>query len=124
MNCCKIQNIDRKKLWQMLGLTALCTFVSVTLSIIVTMIVNSFIVKKANLKQTLQELFPEYDWEFTGIYQSMRRVVFTIYFQPGFVEDYPDAEARLRDALIQRSPGLADMRMEIVFRHREEFNAG
>jgi len=124
MKICKICKPENKKLRQILGLTVLCTAVSVTLSLVVTALVSSLIIKKAKLKQTLQELFPEYDWEFTGTYQSLNRVIFTIYFQPGFVEDYPDAETRLREALLQRSPGLANLKMELVFRHREEFNAG
>lgn len=124
MKCCKVPDVDRKKVLQVLGLTALCTVVSVFLSIVATIISKAMMIKRVHLKQTLQELFPEYDWEFTGTYQSLKKVVFTIYFQPGFVEDYPDAEAKLREALLEKCPALRKVNMELVFRHREDFPTG
>lgn len=119
----QLADSERKKLARFLGMTLLSTALSVAMSILATFIVGTVTVKKARLKQTLLELFPDYGWEFTGTHQTLRKVAFTIYYQPGFTSAHPDAEDRLREALVQNSPGLAKMKLELVFLPVEYFSA-
>ncbi|MDP2402061.1 MAG: hypothetical protein Q8M66_08785, partial [Actinomycetota bacterium] len=100
MKACKNCPELWKKLAPAAGLAILCTAVSVTVSLVVTALVCAHIVKAARLKESLIKLFPDYDWEFTGIYQSLNRVCFTVYYQEGFLGNHPDAEERLREALL------------------------
>ncbi|MDZ4181834.1 MAG: hypothetical protein U1B83_03070, partial [Candidatus Cloacimonadaceae bacterium] len=91
MKACKNCPELWKKLAPAAGLAILCTAVSVTVSLVVTALVCAHIVKAARLKESLIKLFPDYDWEFTGIYQSLNRVCFTVYYQEGFLGNHPDA---------------------------------
>lgn len=76
---------------------------------------------RAHLKDTLRKLFPAYDWEFTGRYVRLNRIIYRIYCTEGFNLEYPNAEEILRAELLAGTPRLAKLKLEIEFLPIAEF---
>lgn len=115
MSCCK------RSLPKTILVTLALTVVSVFLSLIATGMVSYSIARKGKLKACLKTLFPQHEWEFTGIYTHFKHICFTVFYPDGFDPISTDAEAKTREMLLQNSPGLAKLRFKVAFLPMSDF---
>lgn len=111
----------RKKIAKFIGWTLLSTAVSVFFSLVATYALSLRASKKVNLKERPRELFPGYDWEFTGTFTHLKQIRYTIYCPAGFMLEYPNAESLLRTSLLEHYPDLAKLKVEVSFLPLSEF---
>ena len=105
--------------FEMLKKPLLYALLSATLSLIATFsaLIISLVLalKKARLKESLYELFPDYNWEHIGTYVTLKGITLKIYFDPGFFDSFPECASMLREKLIENSPSLENTSLEIDF---------
>jgi hypothetical protein len=96
--------------------------ISVLMSVIATLIANIivlvFAARKARLKETLQRLFPDFNWDCTNTIVFFGTVRFEICYDDGFPIAHPEAEGLLREALLENAPELGKVKLDLVWKPR------
>lgn len=111
-----------KKTYKALIFSILGAAAGMVLALGFKVIRNVKLIKTADLKGTLAELFPHQEWSHTGTYVSVKSVVFSIYYPEGFLYDTPNAETLIRDALLEKSPSLANLKLIIRLQPLSDFD--
>lgn len=111
-----------KKTYKALIFSILGTAVGMVVTLGLKVFRNVKLSKEADLKGTLAELFPHQEWSHTGTYVSVKSVVFSVYYPEGFLYDIPNAETLIRDALLAKSPGLAQLKVILRLQPLSDFD--
>ena len=101
-----------------LGLALVLTAISTTLSVAITLIIKAKKAHSLKFKELLRELYPQHEWEHTGLYIHLWDVVFKAWYAEEFDYREGETEAEVIDAINVRAPGL---KPKVEFRPIAEF---
>lgn len=101
-----------------LGLALVLTAISTTLSVAITLIIKAKKARSLKFKELLRELYPQHEWEHTGLYIHLWDVKYMAWYPEEFDYREGETEAEVIDAINVRVPGL---RAKVEFSPIAEF---